>query len=377
MADKAGGKKSPIGKKIALPGIWELQSDKLVPGAWLWWFWLFFIHDENTKKTGKCRQLMILWSVKNDRQITCNNLDIRVPKPISALPGGNAWALDGAAAAWYFDGEKMHDNFVLEKSKMALDSGKKTLLAPGDTPSEFYLDGKEYVTKIKSGGRKFEFRATQEDKHPAVGPNHGQTRLPFGYGTEGTRIEVLQLRGTEKAGGKIKEIRGTAYFQKILLAMPPPQWYWGIYQFSDGSYFTYLQAYFGRALLAGNAGLNAALKKPTAPLNSDVCFYHAPTGRVFEGHTLSVEPKKLGNDLWKHTLSGGGQDFEFSAEAASYAHSAWTFEKKIGPLPARSVFTYNEYPSVLSNLVLRLKTGETIQMGKGVGNMENSWGFLL
>jgi len=370
-------KQSSEDKEMALSSIWKVRSEKLAPGAWLWWFWLFFIHDENTEKTGKCRQLMILWSVKNDRKISCNGLDISVPKQIEALPGGKGWALSGAAAAWYFDGKEMHDNFVLEKSDMQLDPHNRKLSAPGKTPSEFSEEDGEYITKIKSGETEFEFRAKQVDKHAAVGPHSGQTKLPFGFGVEGTRIEVLELSGTEKCGNAEKRIHGTAYFQKILLAIPPPQWYWGIYHFSDGSYFTYMQTYMGRALLAHKSGMNTMLKKPSAPLSSDIFFYHAPTGRFFEGHKLSVTPSKLEGGLWKHALLGSGKGFEISAEAKAYAHSSWVFEKQIGPLPARSVFTYNEYPAVLSRLVVRLKSGETITLEKGVGNMENSWGFLL
>ncbi len=355
--------------------IWQVPSKPLAKGAWLWWFWLFFIHDENTVKTGKCRQLMILWSVKNDRQITCNGLDIRLPWQIKA--GKDGWELNGAAAAWYFDGKKMHDDFVLETSKMSLDPKEKSLVAPGSAPSSFFMRDDVYITKIRSGSHQFEFHAIQSDKNPAVGPHQGETRFPLGLTVEGTRIEILQLSGTEWHNGMETSIRGTAYFQKILLAAPPPQWYWGIYHFPDGSYFTYMQTYLGRALLAGNAWKGAHLKKPSAPLSADIYVYHAPSGRFFEGHKLQVTPEKIEDGLWRHKLSGIGNGFELSATAESYAHSCWKFEKKIGVLPARSSFMYNEYPSVLTHLELRLAGGEILRFEKGVGNMENSWGFLI
>jgi hypothetical protein len=355
---------------IFTPPSWKTQ------GAWFWWFWLFFIHDENTVKTGKCAQLMILWSIKKDRQISCNGLDIQIQNQLEAKEG-RKWQLNGAAAAWYFDGEKMHDDFVLEKSQMQLDGKSLSLTAPGNTPSSFFLDGKDFVTKIKSGETEFEFRARQVDTHAAIGPNYGKTRLPLGMEIEGTRIENFHLSGTKRRGGETKRINGTAYFQKILVAAPPPQWYWGLYHFADGSFFTYMLPYVGRAALSDNMLGSPSLKSPTTPLQQDITFYHAPSGRVFEGKKLKVMPKKIGNDLWSHEISGEGNGWRISATARAYAHSCWKFEKNISVLPARSTFKYNEYPSVLEKFQLRTGAGETITLSNGWGNMENSWGFII
>lgn len=361
--------------KEMLANIWRVEGETLPKGAWLWWFWIFFIHDKDTEKTGKCRQLMILWSVKNDAQIDCNGLDIRVKKQISALEG-NRWALDGAAAAWYFDGKHMRENFVLERSGMGLDSRNRSLIAPGATPSEFYEKDGEYFVKIKSGAKKFEFRARQTDMNPEVGPNHGDTRYPFGMRIEGTRIEVLKLGGHEEDENGRHEITGTAYFQKILLAVPPPQWFWGIYHFPDGSYFTFMQPYVGRAAIAGNWNREAKLKRPTVPVMPEGFFYHAPTGRVYRGG-VSVHPEKIYGRLWRHTIKGSGDGFRLSAVAEGYSHACWTFTKWISSLPMKSKFHYNEYPAVLKKLVIRLDSGEELVYEHGWGNMENSWGFLI
>ena len=370
----------PKSREELIRSIWTPPSSWKVPGSWFWWFWLFFIHDENTAETGKCRQLMILWSIKKDRRISCNSLDIQIPNQIETS-GPMAWKLNGAAAAWYFDGERMHHDFVLEKSAMALDGRNLALSAPGKTPSSFYQDGNEFVTKIKSklGHRpiEFEFRARQEDLHTAVGPTHGSTHLPFGMKVEGTMIERFVLRGTETRNGKPHPIRGTAYFQKILVACPPPQWYWGLYHFADGSILAFMVTYAGRATLADNLWKGAGLKKPTLAVNQDIMLYHAPSGRVFKSKDVSLVPKSEGGRLWSHAVHGKGKDFEIRAFARAYSHSCWKFVKKLGPLPAKSTFKYNEYPAVLEHLELRTKAGETIILKNGWGNMENSWGFLL
>ena len=364
-------------REALIRSIWQPPREWKTPGAWLWWFWLFFIHDENTKKTGKCRQLMILWSIKKDKEIMCNSLDIRMPNQLESRVDGT-FRLNGAAAAWYFDGERMHEDFVLETSHMSLDPARRSLFAPGKTPSSFTQHGEDFITKIKAGKTEFEFVARQKDMHPAVGPTHGTTQLPAGMMIEGTRIETLQLSGTEAHNGKKRALSGTAYFQKILLAAPPPQWYWGLYHFSDGSFFTYMVPYAGRATLADNAWKGASLKEPTLPIKQDVFLYHAPSRRVFEGSSLTVAPKQIGNtENWLHTLSGGGADFTIKATARAYSHACWSFRKKIGSLPARSNFRYNEYPAVLESLEVATKGGEIITLKNGWGNMENSWGFII
>jgi len=357
--------------------IWQPPQEWKTPGAWLWWFWLFFIHDENTKKTGKCRQLMILWSIKKDGGIMCNSLDIRQPRQIESRADGT-FRLNGAAAAWYFDGEKMHEDFVLETTQMSLDPRGSSLSAPGKTPSSFFMRGGDFVTKIKSGGHEFEFVARQKDLHASVGPTHGTTPLPAGMLIEGTRIETLGLSGTEARNGRKRALSGTAYFQKILLAAPPPQWYWGLYHFPDGSFFTYMVPYAGRATLADNAWQGARLKKPSFPIKQDVFLYHASSKRVFEGSRLTVVPGKIaGTENYQHALSGGGAGFTITATARAYSHACWSFRKKIGALPARSNFRYNEYPAVLESLALTTSSGEVISLRNGWGNMENSWGFII
>ncbi len=362
-------------REQVLSSIWK-TGEKLPRGAWLWWFWIFFIHDKHTVQTGVCRQLMILWSVKNDPDINCNGLDIRVQKQITKM-GEGKWLLDGAAAAWYFDGSHMRENFVLERSPIELDSNRRSITAHGMAPSEFFEKDGEYFVRINSDGKKFEFRAKQVDENPAVGPNFGATSLPLGMRIEGTRIEVLKLGGHEEDEKGRREISGTAYFQKILLAVPPPQWYWGIYHFPDGSYFTFMQPYFGRAMIAGNWGKKPLLKRPSVPINPEMFFYHAPSGKTYHSGDIHVKPGELYGRLWRHTIESRGDGFSLSAVAEGYSHACWTFTKWISSLPLKSKFHYNEYPAVLKKLTLKFKDGKEIIYENGWGNMENSWGFLI
>ncbi|MFH1306370.1 MAG: hypothetical protein ABIH83_01775 [Candidatus Micrarchaeota archaeon] len=373
------GKGKELSKSEILENIWSVPSIKLMPGGWLWWFWLFFIHDENTKKTGRCRQIEILWSIKQDSLISVNGMDISVPRQI--IPKGNKLGLDGAVAAWYYDGKKVRENFVLEKSMMSLDMEKKSITAPGNTPSMLMQKSdEEWLTKIKTDEVEFELVAKYIDKHPANDPHYDSTKYLAGLlRVDGTRIERFELEGTEKtADGKIKQIKGTAYFQKMYLASPPPQWYWGIYHFSDGSFLTYMQAYVNKNILRDNAGIKTELVSPANLLTSDIAVYHAPSKRVFKTQKMKIMPKRISENLYSHSISAQGDGFEIKGVCSAYAHACWTFVKNISIFPIKSTFKYNEYPAVFERLEIQFQDGsEQIVLENGWGNMENSWGILL
>jgi hypothetical protein len=91
-----------------------------------------------------------------------------------------------------------------------------------------------------------------------------------------------------------------------------------------------------------------------------------------------VVPHQIGKtENYTHELSGKGADFTILATARAYSHACWSFRKKIGRLPARSNFRYNEYPAVLESLEIKTGKGEVITLKNGWGNMENSWGFII
>ena len=126
--------------------IFNIKNESMPRGAWWWWFWLFFFN--NPKNPAKPRQLMILWSTKNEREVDCNNLKINIKLPIDKKN------LNGAVAAWYFDGEKMHHNFLLETCDIKINDRK--LSTASTIPTSFSIDGKRSIVKI---GKDFEFIA--------------------------------------------------------------------------------------------------------------------------------------------------------------------------------------------------------------------------
>ncbi len=348
---------------------------ELKDSAWLWWFILLFIHDENTISTGICRQLMILWSTKADKEISCNNFSLKIPKPI-VYRSEEKTVLNGAAACWFYDSNTMNENFIFEQGTITIDSVERKLYQAGQHLSQLTQKGKNLLLEISMPNKGFELKAelSQKDDHFAIGPNHGRSNFGPFY-VEGTRLELLELKGLLSHREK-QEIRGTAYFQKILLYAPPPQWYWGIYHFPDGSYLTYMQTFFGKPFFEGYKDKEVSMDRSYITFTRDFLYYDKPTESVYETSNLEVKAHNHGEDLWKHTLSAKENGFSASAVAESYSISTWKFEKKIAFLPIKSRFCYGEYPAVIKNLSIETKKGKIFQ-SCGWGNMENTWGFLL
>lgn len=128
--------------------VFDIKDDPMPKGAWWWWFWLFFI--DNPKNPKKPRQLMILWSTKNEKTINCNNLEVKFSHT------GDRSRLDGIVAAWYFDGKKMHHNYLLEQCTLNISQNQIT--TESKTPTSFATTKNRSTIKI---GNDFEFIAIQ------------------------------------------------------------------------------------------------------------------------------------------------------------------------------------------------------------------------
>ena len=202
--------------------LFDIENEPMPKGSWWWWFWIFSF--DNPKNPDKPRQLMILWSTKNCKKISCNDLLIEIKE---ARKGKT---LDGAVAAWYFDGEKMHHNFLLEKCDIKVE--KNRLFTEGKVATEFRINGDTNLIRI---GDDIEFVAEASGKHEFVRPNyHGNSYFGSkGYGI--TKVNWLELKGSVDG----KPIKGTAYFQRVFVNAPAIPWYWGSFHFENGAVLTY------------------------------------------------------------------------------------------------------------------------------------------
>ena len=323
--------------------VFAINHEPMPRGAWWWWFWLFFFDNPNNPATP--RQLMILWSTKNVREIECNSLTIKLNH--HHVDRSN---LDGAVAAWYFDGETMHHNFLLEQCSIKVSD--KGLSSNSRTPTYFSINKTENTVKI---GDDFEFIAKAGNNHDFTMPSyHAHTYLGnMGYSI--IRLNHLNLSGRLKN----KPIQGSAYFQRVFVTAPAIPWYWGIFHFENGGVLTYFKPYL----------LGKAVKKEISFFDGD---------KLHEFTDLNVTAS--GGTIPTFTVSGENEYETITFRVNSYAHSSWTFRRKVLGIISNNL-TYNEYPAIISDLKLaNKKTGKTIisaDLGSSVGNAEHTTGLLL
>jgi len=322
--------------------LFDIEDEPMPKGAWWWWFWLFFI--DNPKDPNKPRQLMILWSTKNVRKISCNDLKIEIGEP------RNGNVLDGAVAAWYFDGEKMHHNYLLELCKIKVE--KDGLSTDSKTPTSFTI--RDVVNRIRIGD-KFDFVAEAKGTHDFVKPSFHGNMFVGDKGYSITKINRLDLKGAVDG----KPIKGTAYFQRVFVNAPAIPWYWSDFHFENGGVLTYTNQMVFRK----------AVKK-------HIAFFDGK--ELYELNDILV--KKKGGELPEFSVSGETPEYQIRFTVKSYAHSFWQFKKKsLGFIPNK--LTYNEYPSTISDFeFVDKKTGKKTtskELGKAVGNAEHTTGYLL
>ncbi|MFH1722489.1 MAG: hypothetical protein ABH950_07805 [Candidatus Altiarchaeota archaeon] len=322
--------------------LFDIKDDPMPKGAWWWWFWLFFF--DNPKDPEKPRQLMILWSTKNVKTIDCNDLLIKLHHPL------NRSNLDGAVAAWYFDGEKMRHDYVLEQCYMSIT--ETGLESESNTPTSFKIEGTRNIIRI---GDNMEFEAESKGTHEFTQPIYGFDKYPFGKGYSILRLNHLKLKG--KVDGK--KITGSAYFQRVFVNAPVPQWYWGIMHFQKGAVLTYFNpSLYGKSL------------------NKDISFFDGKKMHSFD----EIKVKREGGEIPSFYVKSENEKERIEFTVKAYSHSSWTFRKKMfGLIPNKLV--YNEYPSTITKFRLKNKrNGGTIildDLGSSVGNVEHTTGLLI
>lgn len=321
--------------------VFDIKNEPMPRGAWWWWFWLFFFN--NPKNPEKPRQLMILWSTKNVRKIDCNNLKIKLRH---SQDRNN---LDGAVAAWYFDGEKMNHNFLLEQCNIKITD--KELISESKTPTSFSINRTTNTIKI---GKDFEFVAKSGNRNNFTMPTHHVNNYLGDLGYSIIRLNRLSLTGRVKK----TPIHGTAYFQRVFVTAPAIPWYWGIFHFENGGILTYFNPHV----------LGKSIRK-------DISFFDGKKIHKFK----DVKVEKIGKDMPIFVISGENRYERIKFAVKSYSHSSWTFKKKMfGLIPNKLV--YNEYPSVISHIEVERKTGEEVdlsRLGNSVGNAEHTTGILF
>jgi hypothetical protein len=393
--------------------MWDLNTDNYIPNVtWWWWWWLFFIRNKNDPKHWK--QLMILWSFKDTKKIKVMD-HIWTPKG-KITKKDNSLTFPGMVCAWFYDGKKMHDPYILEEKVFKSiwepkDFSKKiraNIVSSGDdtkkgksvtkifTSNNFDKVGsgqlaaidednyifsgtpERYNVKIMHGNDKFNFIIEPMNRFMSE-PEFTFRKYVGKFGYTIYRIKGMKLRGTMTVAGEHEKLSGSAYFQKIKLNSPAVPWYWGIFHFQDGGHLHYMIPHIGLPMFRTKEKPRSRLDWGEIRLSKTLDFFDAKNKMLYHFDKLDLKKDFTTDDLPIFNITGinnAGQQLELSIK--SYARAYWRFEQKT-TIKTR-IFFYNEYPANIIKFNIKSAEGKKLidlkDVGECIGHCEHSWGKL-
>ena len=389
-----------------LSNMWSLQNrPPLHHLTWDWWWWLVMLEDPDGKPSG--RQLMVLWSTKDNPLVEVNGTPW-MPQGRPGFDDHQGMALDGMVCAWWFDGTQMHEPVIKRICRIvALPDthpnwpGANVGTGKGGGAVVPLLD-EDLSMGLKSDLSEFWLNLTtdEEAQHPKV-PKEMRLKLtPWNTAMSTAReatatyaanmgYDILRLHGTKAAGTLDgEEVKGTAYFQKVAVQAPSVPWYWGVLHLDDGSYIDWFLPHLSFTVTARD---NRPWKRRDfghLGLSQGGLFHDGKHKRSERFTNVTIE--KRGSDmaegehghfpgaplpLFNIKMWNGRTTIELTVQAIERAH--WTFNQ-----PTRggltSHLTYNEYPLKLERMRIIDEHGirKETDYAWARGNAEHSWGLL-
>ena len=369
--------------------MWDINTDEKIKNmTWWWWWWIFFV--KNPKNPSRPRQLMILWSTKNCDRIMVNDYDWHRNQDVvkHGTPGKNEdgkfhkrkMTFDGMIGVWWYDGDKMHEPYALERSDFSVEwKGARGYVRPHtDNVYLFTGDPKEYKVLIKKDDDVFDFRMghwTDFISKHRYSEDHYLGKMGYNiYKVYGTT-----LKGHIKFGKLDENIDGTAYFQKVMVNAPAVPWYWGVFHSEDGSYIDWFNPHFGCPIWRKTDAPTSFWDRASLNLSKKLQFYDQGSDTRYEFRKKEVSIRKeVVDGLPTFWVEGRKDGVELRIKVRPYARAYWRFEQKyLGVF--KSILYYNEYPTELVEFELKGgKRDVTLKdLGYVVGNIEHSWGWLV
>jgi len=383
---KSPSKKGPAPEK----NMWALNIDEKIKNkTWWWWWWIFFIR--NPANPDRPRQLMILWSTKNCDSIKVNDFPWYRSKPLTmhgaahhadGSPGKGGMEFNGMTAVWYFDGERMIEPLLLEESDFTTTwDGERGELRPhGEEDRRYFGSPERYTVRVQRGELDMTFEMTPLANRAS--DTHFKKNLYYkNYGYSIQKIYHMGMTGSIVNAGEKEDIRGSAYFQKVMVNAPTVPWYWGILHCENGSYFDYFNPHLGFDLLRRTDAHDSILNrwnKVDRPMNRAARFYDIEEDVTHRFDRAWVK-KSYVDDLPVFRVNAldrkTGSTMNFTLE--SYSRAYWRFEQRHMRI-FRSILYYNEYPVMLKDFEMKLPGRKVTreELGYVTGNSEHAWGKL-
>jgi hypothetical protein len=392
--------------------MWDLDTNNVIKNVtWWWWWWLFFIRNKDDPEHWK--QLMILWSIKDTKKIKVMD-HIWTPKG-GIIKKDNSLTFPGMVCAWFYDGKKMRDPYLIhekifkstwepkgEVKPLSPDivrstkgsKGKKVTkvfsypefknVGPGTLKvideDNYIFKGtpKKYNVKIEEGKDKFNFII--EPLNPFLSEPEFTFRKYVGkYGYSIYRIKGLKLSGDMIVDGESEKISGSAYFQKIRLNSPAVPWYWSIFHFPSGGHLHYMIPHIGLPMFRKKVNPKSRLDWGEIKLSKTLDFFDGKNKKLYHFDNIKLKKDFTSENLPIFNITGTnleGQSLILSIK--SYARAYWRFEQKT-TIKSR-IFFYNEYPANITKFEIydadKNKIVDLKDFEYNIGHCEHSWGRL-
>ncbi len=392
--------------------MWDLDTSNIIKNVtWWWWWWLFFIRNKDDPKHWK--QLMILWSVKDTKKIKVMD-HIWIPKG-GIVKQNNSLEFPGMVCAWFFDGNKMHDPYLIHEKMFqsiwepknevkplaaevvrttkgskgkqvakVLNSDEYSKVGQGILKSKdddnyiFKGTPEKYVVRFQEGNDKFNFVLEPFSSFLSE-PEFTFRKYVGKYGYTIYRIKGLKLSGEMTVAGKSENISGSAYFQKIRLNSPAVPWYWTIFHFPDGGHLHYMIPHIGPPMFRKTEKPRSKLDWGEIVISKTLDFFDGKRKKLYHFDKIKLKKDFTAENLPLFNITGTnieGQKLNLSIE--SYARAYWRFEQKT-TIKTR-IFFYNEYPAYIRKFeIFDAKNKKLVSLDDfeyNIGHCEHSWGRL-
>jgi hypothetical protein len=316
---------------------------------------------------------MILWSTKNAKKVSVDDVDFENDLVIKKTKDRDEFK--GMTAAWYYNGKKMDNHFVLEGSDFVIErKGRGGRIVPQTKDKYIHSgDGKTYNVLIEKPDITMNFDISPLKEGFAKIRRETQSYFKTDFGYDLTEINRANFKGYIKKGSKKEDIKGTAYLQQVRVNAPAPPWYWGINHFQDGSILTYYEPHLGLPILRRSRKPHSSLLNGKFVMHKDIKFYPAEDKKLYRMRDIKVEREFNSKGLPVFHVSGKYKDMKAKFTCDSYSEVCWEF-RHLG-----SKLFYNEYPVSITEFSFKKGSKEFTldDLGYGYGNSEHSWGILV
>ena len=359
--------------------IWDIdRRGELRNRTWWWWWWLFVFKEPR----GREKQLMCLLGTRNCKKVWVDDYVWRRDHPPKEDQGGLTYS--GVAAAWYFDGENMHDPLLIDSGKGRIETngeeGKVTL--QGGSGSYDFIG--------KDGGKSFTLDLKNTDGSSPIDVNistsmydqHQSEIVPTGKNYVGKlaykmfKVKRVDCSGSITMNGQRDDVEGSAYFQNVRINSPTSPWFWAFLHSENGYYLDYFLPHWGLPIFRRGYSHKSILDRGWRKLSRGLHIYDPTDGKDYTIKNFKVE-KEYVDDLPVFHLHGreGGKSIDL--ELSTYSRACWKIKQPWLGISS-TILHYNEYPCHITRLDYRCgpKRITLDDFGHTVGNLEHAWGMV-